>query len=173
MPKASRKKQTRAARQANAEGPLAGRNEAQANGTQERAAASLPILKKLAAEDSSPSDKRWACAGLANLLQDCDDSTRRLLQSYKVVDLLLKACQNEDILVEAEAVGALRNLAVSGGSEICAEMVNKGIVSILSGHLEKISHRISGSVAYTEDSHTHGLLWDWAENLCILIWSLA
>lgn len=177
MPKASRKKQTRAARQATSEAPVAdGRTQAAHGAPHERAAASLPILKKLSAEeetDTSASDKRWACAGLANLLADCDASTRRMLQSHKVVDLLLKSSQHGDILVQAEAVGALRNLAVSGGAEICAEMVNKGIISAISSHLDRITQRIQGTVEYAEDSHTHGVLWDWAENLSILIWCLA
>lgn len=176
MPKASRKKQTRAARQAASDGPAAGRtdNNNTNSAPAERAAASLPILKKLASDETaSASDQRWACAGLANLLADSDASTRRLLQSHKVVDLLIKMCGHAEIMVQAEAVGALRNMAVAGGTEVCAEMVNKGVVASLDVHFDAIIHRIQGNVSYAEDSQNHGMLWDWAENLCILVWSIA
>lgn len=175
MPKASRKKQTRAARQQAAEGPAGSRNDIAnpSNGPKERAAASVPILKKLENPETSADDKRWACAGLANLVADMDANQRRMLQSQKIVDTLIRLVQEADILVQAEAVGALRNLAVAGGSEICAEMVNKGLVAGLTGHFEAISSRVTGSIEYSEDGHTHGMLWDWAENLSVLIWSLA
>ena len=53
---------------------------------------------------------------------DSDDSTRRTLQAHAVVAKLIERLADDKVDCRAEAVSALRCLAVEGGPEICAEV---------------------------------------------------
>ena len=121
MPKASRRRKTRAARSEAAAGPSTLASPASKGAAREKQV--LPIITALSSEN--PSDRLFACAGLANLLCECDVPTRRLLGSHKIVDQMIARCNvtlEADASVRAEAVGALRNLAVEGGAEVCSEV---------------------------------------------------
>lgn len=121
MPKATRRRKTRAARTDATAGPSS--LAASASTPKVREKQVLPIFTALSSEN--PSDRLFACAGLANLLCDVDQPTRRLLGSHKIVDQMIARCNvtiETDSAVRAEAVGALRNLAVEGGTEVCSEV---------------------------------------------------
>ncbi|EIW66481.1 hypothetical protein TREMEDRAFT_70084 [Tremella mesenterica DSM 1558] len=151
----------------------------------------LPVLQKL--KSPSHADRTWACAAICNLIQD-DPATRRLFQSRNVVGELIERLSDSVDEVVVEASGALRNLAIDGGHELCGEMFNKGIIS----HLGVLSGKVSSTVeqfiveADTQISTTiqaistpvQGRLTDdqlqarkhllqLTENVITLIWSLA
>ncbi|WVQ78675.1 hypothetical protein IAT38_000762 [Cryptococcus sp. DSM 104549] len=137
----------------------------------------LPILKKL--KSTEYADRTWACAAICNLIQN-DPATRRLFQSKNVVGELIERLTDDVDEVIVEASGALRNLAIDGGHELCGEMANKGIISHLIVLTGKISNTIDGILAgpssenntdanFQERKHLLAL----AENVISLMWSLA
>lgn len=88
----------------------------------------LPVLNKLRSAEHA--DRTWACAAICNLISG-DAATRRLFQGRNVVGELIERLSDSVDEVVVEASGALRNLAVDGGHELCGEMYNKGIMSHL------------------------------------------
>jgi len=75
-------------------------------------------------------DRTWACAAICNLISG-DAATRRLFQGKNVVGELIERLSDSVDEVVVEASGALRNLAIDGGHELCGEMYNKGIMPFL------------------------------------------
>ncbi|KAK8861699.1 hypothetical protein IAR55_002522 [Kwoniella newhampshirensis] len=137
----------------------------------------IPVLNKL--KSPQHADRTWACAAICNLIQN-DAATRRLFQSRNVVGELIERLSDDVDEVVVEASGALRNLAIDGGHELCGEMANKGIMSHLTVLIGKISTTIdnilsgSGSESgpdkfFQERKH----LLDLAENVMSLLWSMA
>lgn len=119
----------------------------------EKEEAMLPILKKvsiagmtiplmlippLQLSDPDENERAWACAAVTNLIQN-DPATRRLFQGKNVVGALVERMTDGSDGVVAEAVGALRNLAIDGGYEVVGEMFNKGIMVGLAGLVGKVS----------------------------------
>lgn len=47
---------------------------------------------------------------------------RRALQSKNIVGLLIQKLTDDNVQVQVDVCGALRNLAIEGGFEICAEV---------------------------------------------------
>lgn len=70
----------------------------------------------------SADDRLWAVAATSHILASADPGTRRALQSKNIVGLLLERLSDNQVEVQAEACGALRNLAIEGGHEVCAEV---------------------------------------------------
>jgi hypothetical protein len=70
----------------------------------------------------NPSDRLWAASAISHILGAADAGTRRALQSKNIVGLLLERLQDKELEVQVEATGALRNLAIEGGFEVCAEV---------------------------------------------------
>lgn len=68
------------------------------------------------------SERLWSASAVSHILGTSDSSTRRLLQSNNVVALLIERLADAELQVQAEACGALRNLAIEGGFEVCAEV---------------------------------------------------
>ncbi|RXK39662.1 hypothetical protein M231_03016 [Tremella mesenterica] len=136
----------------------------------------LPVLQKL--KSPSHADRTWACAAICNLIQD-DPATRRLFQSRNVVGELIERLSDSVDEVVVEASGALRNLAIDGGHELCGEMFNKGIIShlgVLSGKISTTIQAISTPVQgrLTDDQlQARKHLLQLTENVITLIWSLA
>ncbi|OWT35607.1 hypothetical protein C362_06798 [Cryptococcus neoformans Bt1] len=135
----------------------------------------LPILNKLKSPEYS--DRTWACAAISNLIQN-DAATRRLFQGKNVVGELIERLSDSVDEVVVEASGALRNLAIDGGRELCGEMANKGIMSHLGVLIGKISATITSVLsAETMDSddnfQARKHLLSLSENVILLLWSLA
>ncbi|KAJ7792504.1 hypothetical protein B0H14DRAFT_3499168 [Mycena olivaceomarginata] len=74
--------------------------------------------------------RKWACVVVSNLIQN-DPSTRRLLQvrGTNIVGALITRLTDSEEGVAIEALGALRNLCINGGYDICAEIYNKSILA--------------------------------------------
>ncbi|WWC88040.1 uncharacterized protein L201_002943 [Kwoniella dendrophila CBS 6074] len=137
----------------------------------------LPILNKLKSPEYA--DRTWACAAICNLIQN-DAATRRLFQGRNVVGELIERLSDSVDEVLVEASGALRNLAIDGGHELCGEMANKGIMSHLTVLIEKISSTIDSLSTATqavklsnEHYQNRKHLLSLAENVISLLWSLA
>ncbi|WVW80287.1 hypothetical protein I302_102265 [Kwoniella bestiolae CBS 10118] len=137
----------------------------------------LPILNKLKSPDHA--DRTWACAAICTLIQN-DAATRRLFQSRNVVGELIERLSDSVDEVLVEASGALRNLAIDGGHELCGEMANKGIMSHLTVLIGKIANTIDslssssqGQKLTDEQFQNRKHLLSLAENVISLIWSLA
>ncbi|KIR57936.1 hypothetical protein I314_06198 [Cryptococcus bacillisporus CA1873] len=135
----------------------------------------LPILNKLKSPEYA--DRTWACAAISNLIQN-DAATRRLFQGKNVVGELIERLSDSVDEVVVEASGALRNLAIDGGRELCGEMANKGIISHLGVLIGKISNTIT-SVLSTETMNSDDNLQarkhllSLSENVILLLWCLA
>ncbi|KAJ7597426.1 armadillo-type protein [Mycena floridula] len=126
----------------------------------------LPILQKMESTDAA--DRKWACIAVSNLIQN-DPSTRRLLQGKNVVGALITRLTDAEEEVIVEAMGALRNLCIDGGYDICAEMYNKNILTPLKAFIVKISENLSQSDAVPKDSPVFSL----AENVITTLWCLS
>lgn len=71
----------------------------------------------------SADDRLWATAATSHILSGADSGTRRALQSKNIVGLLINLLDDPaSVEVQAETCGALRNLAIEGGAEVCAEV---------------------------------------------------
>ena len=68
------------------------------------------------------SDRLWSTSAITHILSNADTGVRRALQSKNVVGLLIERLLDEELEIQVEACGALRNLAIEGGSEVCAEV---------------------------------------------------
>ncbi|KIR31946.1 hypothetical protein I352_05575 [Cryptococcus deuterogattii MMRL2647] len=135
----------------------------------------LPILNKLKSPEYA--DRTWACAAISNLIQN-DAATRRLFQGKNVVGELIERLSDSVDEVVVEASGALRNLAIDGGRELCGEMANKGIISHLGVLIGKILNTIT-SILSTEAMNSDDNLQarkhllSLSENVILLLWCLA
>ena len=88
-----------------------------------RSAASLiTSLPSLQLQSSSADDRIWAVSTVSHIISNGDHSIRRTLQSKKLVDILIQRLADEHSEIQVEAVGALRNLAIEGSFEVCAEV---------------------------------------------------
>lgn len=107
---------------------------------------------------------------MCNLIQN-DAATRRLFQGRNVVGLLIERLSDSSDDVVVEASGALRNLAIDGGHELCGEMFNKGIVP----HVITLAGKISSALDSWDslDGEGRQALVLLAENVITLIWCLA
>ncbi|WVQ77382.1 hypothetical protein IAR50_007067 [Cryptococcus sp. DSM 104548] len=151
----------------------AGKGEGKANPA--KAEQMLPVLKKL--QSTEYADRIWACAAISNLIQN-DAATRRLFQGNNVVGALIERLTDDVDEVVVEASGALRNLAIDGGRELCGEMANKGIISHLAVLIGKVSTTIdqimTSTIPDTDESYqARKHLLALSENVISLLWCLA
>ncbi|KAF5352474.1 hypothetical protein D9756_005865 [Leucocoprinus leucothites] len=135
-------------------------------------AAILPILQKMESADAT--ERKWACVAVANLIQN-DPSTRRLLQGKNVVGALITRLTDSEEEVVAEAVGALRNLCIDGGYDICAEMYNKNILTPLKTFVPKISNVLSQYLTNSKSApeNAQKLIYEMADNIITVLWCLS
>ncbi|EJC98665.1 uncharacterized protein FOMMEDRAFT_128966 [Fomitiporia mediterranea MF3/22] len=132
----------------------------------------LPTIQKLESVDAL--ERTWACSAVSNLIQN-DPSTRRLLQGKNIVGVLITRLSDSVEEVVVEASGALRNLCIDGGYDICAEMYNKNILAPLQTFIPKIStalHHIVTSPKSAPESASR-LVYELAENVITLLWCLS
>ncbi|KAJ3804403.1 armadillo-type protein [Lentinula aff. lateritia] len=145
---------------------------ASASSTSTKNEAILPIIQKMEGPDAS--DRKWACVAVSNLIQN-DSSTRRLLQGKNVVGALITRLTDSEDEVVLEAMGALRNLCIDGGYDICAEMYNKNILTILKTFIPKISNILPQylEAPKTAPANAQRLVYDFADNVITTLWCLS
>lgn len=71
---------------------------------------------------ATASERLWSLSAISHILGAADDGTRRALQSKNIVGLLIERLADSEPELRVEACGALRNLAIEGGFEVCAEV---------------------------------------------------
>ncbi|KAK9900905.1 hypothetical protein P389DRAFT_193157 [Cystobasidium minutum MCA 4210] len=136
-----------------------------------------PVLQKLSSD--SADDRLWATAATSHILSSADSGTRRSLQSKNIVGLLIQRLEDQQsVEIQAEACGALRNLAIEGGAEVCAEMYNKNIVPKLANQLNTVFTSLFNFLkgikpANENEVRVRKVLWIWIEHLTTLFWCLA
>lgn len=101
-------------------------NEAQENSR--LSAKTLPLLEKLTSTTSS--ERECACAGLANLV--FERGAIPTLLNQDIVRRLGPLLIDNDRGIQEGAAGALRNLSVAGGPEVCEKMVEQDVMTPLS-----------------------------------------
>ncbi|TBU46133.1 ARM repeat-containing protein [Dichomitus squalens] len=145
---------------------------ASAAATSSKNEAILPIIQKL--ESVDPSERKWACVAVSNIIQN-DPSTRRLLQGKNIVGALITRLSDSEEEVVVEAAGSLRNLCVDGGFDICAEMYNKNILAPLKIYVPKISATLSQYLESPKNApeNAQKLVYEFAENVITILWCLS
>ncbi|GAA6019291.1 hypothetical protein JCM11491_001305 [Sporobolomyces phaffii] len=165
------------------------------------------LLDKLRSSDAR--ERVWATSTLSSLLLSLPPVHLRLLLSRNLIGLLIErltlpvppvpvAAPNADELsVAVEALGTLRNLAVSSPPHILSEMHNKRLLlPLLSCHLPLLlaylpavlappapqvkpalpatpADRTACDLANEANETLRRVYWDWAENVLVLLWCLA
>ncbi|KAJ7292710.1 armadillo-type protein [Mycena rebaudengoi] len=145
---------------------------ASASETSSKTEAILPILQKMEGTDAG--DRKWACVAVSNLIQN-DPSTRRLLQGKNVVGALITRLTDSEEEVVIEAAGALRNLCIDGGYDICAEMYNKSILVPLRTFVPKLSTTLSQYLDSPKNApdNAQKLVYEFADNVITVLWCLS
>lgn len=145
---------------------------ASASSSSNKTDAVLPIIKKM--ENADPVERKWACVAVSNLIHN-DPSTRRLLQGKNVVGTLIGRLTDSEEEVVVEAAGALRNLCIDGGYDICAEMYNKNILAPLATFIPKISSVLAQYVdsPKTAPENAQKVVYEFSENLITILWCLS
>ncbi|TCD71129.1 hypothetical protein EIP91_012077 [Steccherinum ochraceum] len=143
-----------------------------ASASSSKSEAILPIIQKMESVDSA--ERKWACVAVSNLIQN-DPATRRLLQGKNVVGALITRLSDSEEEVVVEAAGALRNLCIDGGYDICGEMYNKNILSPLKSFVPKISTTLSQFLENPQDApeNAQKLVYEFAENVITIFWCLS
>ncbi|QRV94785.1 ARM repeat-containing protein [Ceratobasidium sp. AG-Ba] len=149
-----------------------GLDSAASSSQKDKVEAVLPIMQKLGSTEVA--ERTWACAAVSNLIQN-DPGTRRLLQGKNVVGALILRLADESEEVVAEAAGALRNLCIDGGFDICAEMFNKGVMNPLKEFIPKISGRLQTVLDDPKSApeKVQSLVYEFAENVITILWCLS
>ncbi|EIN13869.1 ARM repeat-containing protein [Punctularia strigosozonata HHB-11173 SS5] len=132
----------------------------------------LPIIQKMSGPEAS--ERKWACVAVSNLIQN-DPSTRRLLQGKNVVGALITRLSDNEEEVAIEATGALRNLCIDGGYDICAEMYNKNILAPLKEFIPKISNTLSQYLTSPASAPENAkqLIYEFADSVITILWCLS
>ncbi|KAJ6611503.1 armadillo-type protein [Mycena sp. CBHHK59/15] len=145
---------------------------ASASETSSKTEAILPIIQKMESTDAA--DRKWACVAVSNLIQN-DPSTRRLLQGKNIVGALITRLTDSEEEVVIEAMGALRNLCIDGGYDICAEMYNKSILVPLRTFVPKVSTTLSQYLDGPKDApeNAQKLVYEFADNVITVLWCLS
>ncbi|KAK3707980.1 hypothetical protein QZH41_010746, partial [Actinostola sp. cb2023] len=87
----------------------------------------VPLLQKLCS--TAPEEKECACAGLANLV--FEPGAVPVLIRQDVVRRLGPLLIDSNRSIQEAAAGALRNLSLSGGADVCAKMVEQDVMTPL------------------------------------------
>ncbi|KAF7288173.1 ARM repeat-containing protein [Mycena chlorophos] len=132
----------------------------------------LPIIQKMQGTD--PVERKWACVAVSNLIQN-DPSTRRLLQGKNIVGALITRLTDSEEEVVVEAMGALRNLCIDGGYDICAEMYNKSILVPLKTFVPKLATTLSQFLADSKNASesVQKLVYEFSDNVITVLWCLS
>ncbi|KAI0066499.1 ARM repeat-containing protein [Artomyces pyxidatus] len=145
---------------------------ASASSSSSKTGAILPIIQKI--ESLDPQERKWACVAVSSLIYN-DPSTRRLLQGKNIVGTLIGCLTDSEEEVVVEAVGALRNLCIDGGYDICAEMYNKQIIAPLQTFIPKISSTLSQYIEApkTAPENAQKVVYEFADNVITILWCLS
>ncbi|KAJ7159871.1 armadillo-type protein [Mycena crocata] len=145
---------------------------ASAEESSSKTAAILPIIQKMEGTDAA--ERKWACVAVSNLIQN-DPSTRRLLQGKNIVGALITRLTDSEEEVVIEAAGALRNLCIDGGYDICAEMYNKSILVPWRTFVPKLSTVLSQYLAGPKNASENAqkLVYEFADNVITVLWCLS
>ncbi|KAJ7604904.1 armadillo-type protein [Mycena rosella] len=145
---------------------------ASASETSSKTQAILPIIQKMEGTDAV--ERKWACVAVSNLIQN-DPSTRRLLQGKNVVGALITRLTDSEEEVVIEAMGALRNLCIDGGYDICAEMYNKSILVPLRTFVPKLSTTLSQYLDGPKNApeNAQKLVYEFSDNVITVLWCLS
>ncbi|KAF8560138.1 ARM repeat-containing protein [Imleria badia] len=132
----------------------------------------LPIIQKMESPDGS--ERKWACVAVSNLIQN-DPSTRRLLQGKNVVGALITRLSDSEEEVWIEAAGALRNICIDGGYDICSEMYNKNILAPLRTFVPKISTILAQFLESPQNAPENAkkVVYEFADNVITILWCLS
>ncbi|XP_031565135.1 HEAT repeat-containing protein 3-like [Actinia tenebrosa] len=93
----------------------------------------LPLLQKLASPAAE--EKECACAGLANLV--FEPGAVPVLIRQDVVRRLGPLLIDDNRSIQEAAAGALRNLSLSGGADVCAKMVEQDVMTPLTTFIQQ------------------------------------
>lgn len=145
---------------------------ASASSSSSKQEAILPIIQKMGSADGA--ERKWACVAVSNLIYN-DPSTRRLLQGKNVVGALITRLSDGEEEVVVEAAGALRNLCIDGGYDICAEMYNKNIIAPLQTFIPKISTTLSQYLESpkTAPENAQSVVYEFTDNVITILWCLS
>ncbi|KAJ7471753.1 armadillo-type protein [Mycena latifolia] len=145
---------------------------ASASETSSKTDAILPIIQKMEGTDAA--ERKWACVAVSNLIQN-DPSTRRLLQGKNIVGALITRLTDSEEEVVIEAMGALRNLCIDGGYDICAEMYNKSILVPLRTFVPKLSTTLSQYLDGPKNApdNAQKLVYEFSDNVITVLWCLS
>ncbi|GAA5915546.1 Syo1p [Sporobolomyces salmoneus] len=219
MGKVRHRKRTRTARLDAVATPLTGADSTASTSTEKKPAGVQKkeqeitnLLDKLRSADTR--ERVWATSTLSSLLLSLPPVHLRLLLSRNLIGLLIErltlplpsapsangqpAAPNADELtVAVEALGTLRNLAVSSPPHILSEMHNKRLLLPLLGcHLPLLlaylptllsppqapvkpslpatpADRTAADLVNEANETLRRVYWDWAENVLVLLWCLA
>ncbi|GAA5934107.1 Syo1p [Sporobolomyces koalae] len=222
MGKVRHRKRTRTARLEATATPLTGADSSSSAGT--NGTTKLPAVQKKEQEISNVLDKLrssdardrvWASSTLSSLLLTLPAVHLRLLLSRNLIGLLIErltlpipappsspdafpaAPSSDDLTTAVEALGTLRNLAVSSPPHIISEMHNKRLLlPLLSSHLPLLlaylptvlapaqppvkpslpatpADRTACDLVNEANETLRRVYWDWAENVLVLLWCLS
>ncbi|KAF9786699.1 ARM repeat-containing protein [Thelephora terrestris] len=131
-----------------------------------------PILQKM--ESADPAERKWACVAVSNIIQN-DPSTRRLLQGKDVVGILITRLSDSEEEVVVEAAGALRNLCIDGGHELCGEMYNKNVLAPLKAFIPKIAQTLSQYLENPKSApeNAQKVVYELADSVITMFWCLS
>ncbi|KAJ3189756.1 hypothetical protein HDU85_000040 [Gaertneriomyces sp. JEL0708] len=174
----SNKKKKSAARRAdplglNSEAPVVSSSTpatAIANGSDEI----LPLVKKLTSMNVD--DRAWAATALSNLVLDRE--TRKKLLAGGILDALIRLLCDTQPEVVQEAAGALRNLAVVGGNDICIDILRKNAHIALLALVPKLKASFTERLSLNKSEKTNEssqvrCCFDIAEQVIGVLWCLA
>ncbi|KAJ7208068.1 armadillo-type protein [Mycena pura] len=145
---------------------------ASASETSSKTQAILPIIEKMQGTDAA--ERKWACVAVSNLIQN-DPSTRRLLQGKNIVGALINRLTDSEEEVVIEAMGALRNLCIDGGYDICAEMYNKSILVPLRTFVPKLATTLAQYLDASQNApeNAQKLVYEFSDNVITVLWCLS
>ncbi|XP_032225464.2 HEAT repeat-containing protein 3 isoform X2 [Nematostella vectensis] len=108
----------------------------------------LPLLQKLSS--STLEEKQCACAGLANLV--FEPGAVPVLLNQDVVRRLGPLLIDSNRSVQEAAAGALRNLSVSGGTDVCVKMVEQDLMTPLTSFIKQSLESLTAVMERPENS---------------------
>ena len=100
----------------------------------------LPVVKNITSVNAS--ERVEALSAIANLVED--ETCRKLLLKERIVPTLMEQSLNDSSSeVVVRAWGALRNLAVEEGYDVCLHMYRKDILTPIAASISKVPSFLS------------------------------
>ncbi|EEB06577.1 hypothetical protein SJAG_01621 [Schizosaccharomyces japonicus yFS275] len=134
----------------------------------------IPVLEKLSSSEAK--ERSWSASAISNLILG-DSETRLLLLKNGLVKKLLERLTDDSIEVVIEVTGAIRNLAVEDGYDVCMDMYRKNILSPLKTWMAKIASHLEGMTngktpEGQEEAAYQSCLFAVTENICAVLLNL-